>query len=328
MSRPGPLARQFINAFQGGFPVAPRPFRQVAVSLGIGEAALVLMVRNLVAAGWLSRFGPVFDAGRLGGAQTLAAMRVPEADFERVAGRVNAVAEVAHNYRREHPLNMWFVVSAESPQALAAALERVRGDTGLAVYDFPKRREFYLGLWLRLHADGRVDTVPAPAAGVCPGYRLDAVDRRIVRACQEGLPLTTRPYREVAGRAGCDEHEVLERLQRMLHHGAVRRIGAVPNHYRLGLVHNGMTVWDVADADIAEVGEGLAALSFVSHCYERPRHPGVWRYNLFAMVHADHAGGIDAKRAAIRELLGDRCRAGEVLLSSRILKKTGLRLAA
>ena len=108
---------------------------------------------------------------------------------------------------------------------------------------------------------------------------------------------------------------------------ALRRIAAVPNHYALGYVHNGMTVWDVADDRVVELGEQVAALGFVSHCYRRPRHLPDWPYNLFAMVHGRDRADTDAQVSAIAAVLGDACRARDVLWSTRILKKTGLRIS-
>jgi DNA-binding Lrp family transcriptional regulator len=157
---------------------------------------------------------------------------------------------------------------------------------------------------------------------------LDSLDRRIVTATQAGLPLVAEPYRVIAEMIGIDEAEVIARLKRMLASGAVRRIGAVPNHYALGLAVNGMSVWDVADNRIAEIGTAVGALDFVTHCYERPRHLPAWPYNLFAMVHGRTRAEVEEKVARIAALVGDAARAHEILYSTRILKKTGLRLAA
>jgi DNA-binding Lrp family transcriptional regulator len=157
---------------------------------------------------------------------------------------------------------------------------------------------------------------------------IDETDRAIVRVTQAGLPLVSRPYHEVAAAVGIDAAEVIARMQRMLDAGIIRRIGAVPNHYALGLVANAMTVWDVEDAALARLGPQVGALAFVSHCYHRPRRLPHWPYNLFAMVHGRSGGEVDDKMARIAALLGDACRASDVLLSKRILKKTGLRLAA
>jgi DNA-binding Lrp family transcriptional regulator len=158
-------------------------------------------------------------------------------------------------------------------------------------------------------------------------HRLDSIDRAIVRETAPGLPLVAEPYSALAERVGTDSADVMRRMRRMLAEGVIRRIGAVPNHYALGLSHNAMTVWDVADDEIARLGAEIGALDFVTHCYHRPRHPPLWPYNLFAMVHGRSRGEIDTKIDAIAGRLGPACRGHDVLFSTRILKKTGLRLA-
>lgn len=160
-----------------------------------------------------------------------------------------------------------------------------------------------------------------------PPSPVDAEDRRLIKAMQGGLPLVPRPYHALAETLGLAPEEVLARLRRMLGEGIIRRIGAVPNHYRLGYTANGMTVWDVADDAIAAAGSAVGALAFVSHCYQRPRHLPLWPYNLFAMVHGRSRDEVQMRVAEIAELLDDRSRAHAVLYSTRILKKTGLRLA-
>ena len=149
--------------------------------------------------------------------------------------------------------------------------------------------------------------------------------RRLVELTQSGLPLVDNPWAWIGEHLGLDEDAVLALLRQLQDDGAIRRIAAVPNHYRLGYKHNGMTVWDIDDAEIARLGPLLGLQPFVSHCYRRPRREG-WRYNLFAMVHGRSAEEIEDYRAQIRQLLGDACRADEMLVSSRILKKTGLRV--
>lgn len=156
---------------------------------------------------------------------------------------------------------------------------------------------------------------------------IDAVDRRIIVATQGGLPLDPQPYHRLAEHLELPVAEVMARLQRLQDGGVIRRIGAVPNHYRLGYRGNGMSVWDVPDADIRELGRRIGALEFVSHCYHRPRHLPHWPYNLFAMVHGHDRAEVMMKVARIAELLGGAVRDYDVLFSSRILKKTGMRLA-
>ena len=156
--------------------------------------------------------------------------------------------------------------------------------------------------------------------------QLDAFDRRLIAATQSGLPLVARPYEAVGAMLGVSGAVVRERLAAMLESGLVRRIGAVPNHYRLGYTANGMTVWDVADDAVDALGERVGALPGVSHCYRRPRELPRWPYNLFAMLHGRSREEVERQRAEVRALLGTACRADAVLYSSAILKKTGLRL--
>ena len=155
---------------------------------------------------------------------------------------------------------------------------------------------------------------------------LDPLDRRIVLATQEGLPLVPEPYRHIAGKLGVTAEEVMERMERMQREGVIRRIGAVPNHYRLGFRGNGMSVWDVTDEEVDHWGRRIGALSFVSHAYHRPRRLPIWRYNLFAMVHGRDRKEVEAKVAIIADMLGEHSRGHEILFSTRILKKTGLRI--
>lgn len=155
---------------------------------------------------------------------------------------------------------------------------------------------------------------------------LDPTDRRILAATQAGLPLVPRPFAAVAEATGLSEEAVIERMAGMQARGVVRRVAAAPNHYRLGLRANGMTVWDVDDSRVRRLGAEVGALDFVSHCYLRPRALPGWPYNLFAMVHGTSRGEVEAKRVRIAALLGDAARSGDILYSTRILKKTGLRL--
>jgi len=155
---------------------------------------------------------------------------------------------------------------------------------------------------------------------------LDPKDRAIIEATQAGLPLVPQPFAVVAETLGIGEAELLERLDTLKQQGVIRRIGAAPNHYRLGMTANGMSVWDVDDTLVDDLGDQIGALPFVTHCYRRPRALPVWRYNLFAMVHGASREEVLAKRDRVADLLGDACQASDILFSTRILKKTGMRL--
>jgi len=155
---------------------------------------------------------------------------------------------------------------------------------------------------------------------------MDAIDRAIISATQSGLPLVSQPYHAVAEQIGQPVAVVKERLKIMLDNGQIRRIGAVPNHYKIGYKANAMSVWDVPDEDIDELGKLIGSLPNVSHCYQRPRFLPEWPYNLFAMLHGQSKEQVNEQADQLKQLLGDKCRQYELLYSTEILKKTGLRL--
>ncbi|MDE2599865.1 MAG: Lrp/AsnC family transcriptional regulator [Rhodocyclaceae bacterium] len=164
------------------------------------------------------------------------------------------------------------------------------------------------------------------------GVNADDIERRLIVATQRGLPLVPRPYHALAEELGIPAEEVMQRLGDMLARGVIRRIGAVPNHYAIGYTANGMSVWDIDDEYIHAIGERIGALPAVTHCYQRPRALPDWPYNLFAMVHGhsrdDALREVESIAALIAREFPGACRGHEVLFSSRILKKTGLRIAA
>jgi len=328
------LERQFINNYQGNFPLQERPFKTIAKQLNSNEELLIETVQQLKDKKLLSRFGPLYDAAQLGGGLTLAAIAVPEKQYQNVTELVNAYPEVAHNYRREHKLNMWFVLATETPAQIMQTLTSIEKAVGLTVYNFPKQQEFYIGLWLHMSDDGKHTTVPVPSSinkkpdHVTDKQRLDDIDRKLINITQTGFAIEHAPYLKIANELGITQQEVLQRLDNMLTNGIIRRIGAVPNHYRLGVTANGMTVWQVDEAKITQLGNLVGQLDFVSHCYQRPQHLPMWRYNLFAMVHGANKNEVNAKVKQIEVILGKNCKAHDTLFSSAILKKTGLRLAA
>lgn len=157
---------------------------------------------------------------------------------------------------------------------------------------------------------------------------IDATERALIAATQQGLPLSPAPYAEVARQIHLSEDEVIARLSSMQARGIIRRIALALNHYALGMTANGMSVWDVDDPRASELGTKVGGLDFVSHCYLRPRVLPDWPYNLFAMIHGKSRAEVEEKRRQIAAMLGQACRAHDILYSTRILKKTGLRLAS
>ncbi|MBF0214099.1 MAG: Lrp/AsnC family transcriptional regulator [Magnetococcales bacterium] len=321
-------ALRIINGLQSGFPLVLRPFVQAGARLGMREEALIQGIDALLGDGVLTRFGPFYNAERMGGGVTLAAIRVPADDYEAVAALVNAQPEVAHNYAREHALNMWFVVATERKDQVSGVLARIAALTGLEVFDLPKIEEYRLGFQLQVGEDGGIDTRPMVDGTVEESPEEgppDSLDRGVIAATQAGLPLVPEPYSVVAESLGVTVEDLLDRMNRMMRRGWIRRIGVATNHYRLGLRGNGMSVWNVPDERVSGLGRRLAGLDCVTHCYRRPRHLPDWPYNLFVMVHGPDRGSVEEKIGLLQTVLGaDDC-GHMVLHSTRILKKTGLR---
>ncbi|MBL0711849.1 MAG: Lrp/AsnC family transcriptional regulator [Colwellia sp.] len=177
------------------------------------------------------------------------------------------------------------------------------------------------------------------SVSICQSNKLTPLERQYILATQQGLPIVERPYDIIAEKLNISVEQVLALTKDLQARGIIRRIAAVPNHYKIGYKFNGMTVWDVNDDCIQEFGERVGKLPFVSHCYERPRHLPQWNYNLFAMVHGKDQQEIQKYRSQIKELLNDVLvqrnhdsgqrritKSNDMLTSTQILKKTGLRL--
>ncbi|RQG88817.1 Lrp/AsnC family transcriptional regulator [Natrarchaeobius halalkaliphilus] len=350
------LERAVVNAYQGGFPVVERPFEPAAAAMcergvDIDATELLETIRDLDDRGVLSRFGPLVNAQQIGGQATLVAMHAPEERFEEIVEAVNGHREVAHNYEREHPyLNVWFVVSVASADRVAAVLEEIEAETGQETYNLPKRREFrveakfYVDGPLSKAGEGDGNGRPkddgstgidcsdlGPDVSPTTKSTLSPAERDLVLEVQDGIPLTETPYSDVAATIGTETDWVLETVKRFDLEGKIRRVGVVPNHYALGYTENGMTVWNVPDELVEEVGPAVASLPFVTHCYERPRHEGVWPYNFFAMTHGRTEAESDRRIAAVREAMTEYWDVTDEdwdsLFSTQILKKTGIRLA-
>ncbi|KTG09385.1 heme biosynthesis protein [Haloprofundus marisrubri] len=335
------LDRAIINAFQGGFPVVERPFEPAAAALrerGVDVTAEELLerVQTLDEEGVLTRFGALVNAENIGGAATLVAMHAPPERFEEVTEQVNAHREVAHNYEREHPhLNMWFVVSVADEDRVEEVLAEIEDETGQETYNLPKINEFRVEAKFMLDGpipDGDVD-LSHLGPDVEPSDRetLTPQERDLVVEIQGGLPITATPYADVADAIGAETEWVVETIKRFNQEGKVRRVGVIPNHYALGYTENGMTVWNVPDEVVETVGPAVASLDFVTHCYRRPRHEGVWPYNFFAMTHGRNEEESQRRIEEVRETMDEHWEVGDddwdSLFSTRILKKTGIRLA-
>jgi len=317
------IEHRLLNETQRGFPLEPRPFARLGERFGLAESRVLESIERMHSGGAVSRLGAVVAPNTLG-ASTLAAMTVPAARLKEVAALVSARPEVNHNYEREHPINLWFVVAAADGAALTRALRGIEVETGLAVLNLPLVTAYHidLGFDLKRGTDGTRRAAPVATSGA---DSVDLIDRRILAAIEAGLPLTARPYAEIGARVGLTEANVISRLGGLIESGVVRRFGLVARHRELGYRANAMAVWDLAETEIDEVGQRLAGYDFVTLCYRRSRRPPLWPYNLFCMVHGRDRGTVGAWIARLNGELGLEERPQALLFSRQRFKQCGAR---
>ncbi|MBI2308157.1 MAG: Lrp/AsnC family transcriptional regulator [Rhodocyclales bacterium] len=318
------LEFHLLNDFQRDFPLCPAPFAELAARLGVAEAVVIRGLEELRRAGKISRVGPVFAPKRIG-ASTLAAMAVPPEKLEAVAEAVNRFPEVNHNYEREHRFNLWFVVTAGSEGRLQAALGAIEQSAGYPVLRLPLEQEFHIDLGFSLNGEKKRPVAVAQA--FTAPRPLEELERRLVMALQEGLPFFIRPFSVLAARVGCEEIEVLERINRWCREGIIKRFGVVVRHHELGYRANAMLVHDVPDDRVEAAGNALAQAEGVTLCYRRPRVLPDWPYNLFCMIHGQARDEVEARIAALRAELGLAAYPHEILFSLTRFKQTGARYA-
>ena len=332
------LDRRLLDDFQRAFPLCESPFAAIGERLGCGADEVIARLEALERRSVISRLGPVFAPGRIG-ASTLAAMAVPPERLGAVAECVNRFPAINHNYEREHELNLWFVAAAPSARERDETLAAIELRTGLPVLDLRLERAYHIDLgfplWPRPPAASADPETPkagvrasaaAKARSPAGTMTLDARDRRLVGAIQDGLPLVARPFAAVAERAGLSESEVLSRIEHLLCEGVIKRIGVVVRHHELGFRANAMVVFDVPDPRVDRLGEQLARVGPVTLCYRRTRRPPRWPYNLYCMLHGRHRAEV---RSHVENLLpaalGGLPRA--ILFSRRRFRQRGARYA-
>ena len=278
-------------------------------------------------------------------------MEVPAERLEAVAAVVSAFPGVNHNYEREHLLNLWFVATAADDAALDAMLARITRLTGIAVLKLPLLEEYHIDLGFpldrapRAASDRRAaPSPPAPSpqsrgegSADAPRARetaeprrvaLDATERRLVAALEDGLALDPRPYAALGAHAGLGEQAVIDRLARWQAEGLIRRFGVVVRHHELGWRANAMAVWDVPDDVVARFGARLAGAAGVTLAYARARARPAWPYNLFCMVHGTERRAVAARVAALGAALGLDAFPHAVLFSRTRFKQTGPRFSS
>ncbi|MHB9288175.1 Lrp/AsnC family transcriptional regulator [Halobacteriales archaeon Cl-PHB] len=325
-----PLDERLVDGLQRDFPVTERPFRQVAERFDADERRVHDRVRHLLETGIFRRFGPVLNPPVIG-SSALVALSVPPERFESVAAVVNGHDAVNHNYRRRHGWNMWFVVTAPSRRHRDAILADIEAETGLETLVLPMRTQYYIGLEFPVvHDEPLARQPPDAASAVRPrhvetgGLDLTPLQARLVLVVQDGLPASRTPYRDLADDLGTSVAGVLDAIADLQDDYAIKRIGGVVNHHRMGFDANCMVVWNVPEAAVEDRGVAAGRHPAVTYACRRASRPEQdWPYTLFTMIHGRSR---DAVEATVDDLAGstlpdDHAR----LYTTASLKQTGVR---
>jgi siroheme decarboxylase len=319
------IGLRLLNDFQRDFPLVARPYAEIATHYGIGEESVIAAYRAGLANGVISRVGAVLAPLRLG-ASTLAAMAVPAERLDSVAAVVSAQASVNHNYEREGSWNLWFVVTAADTRERSATLAAIEAATGLPVLSMPLVEEYHIDLGFDLLGNTRTAS-PSAQASAAP-CALPEIEKALLAALQDGLPLSHQPYAEMGARAGLSEAMTLELLANWLRDGLIKRLGVIVRHRELGYTANAMCVWDIPDGEVSEFGRHLATVPGVTLCYRRQRTLPDWPYNLYCMIHGKQRADVEAMIEAATGSLGLDRFSGQILFSRRCFKQCGSRYSS
>ncbi len=318
------LDRKLLNLMQGRFPIARRPFAEIARLAEITEAETLQRVGRLVDERIIREITPIFDTRALGYKSMLVAAKVDPEYPHRAAEFINSHPGVTHNYLRNHDFNMWFTIGVEpdSPLGLQGTLDVIQERTGAeSIRQLPTLKLFKIRMDLEMEKG--TDSLAAAGEAVPPKelepIELSEEDIATIRATQGRMPVIEEPYAPAAERLGVDQDVVFERLQSLRERGGLRRVAAILFHRRAGFSANGMGVWAVPDERILETGIEMASFRGISHCYERPTYKD-WPYSVFTMAHGRSKEECDAILDSIAAKTGVTQRA--TLYSSTEFKKT------
>ncbi len=314
-------AEKVLKAVQRHIPIVRRPFRAIGDAVELTEEEVISILKSFKEEGIIRQISPIYDPKRAGYDSALVAFRVKAEDLERTAGRVSSCPGVSHCYERHHSFNLWFTLAVpqDSLLTLEGVVSLLAGEGVEEVLILRARRTFKIGVYLSFRSMYEREEVQAPSEDPEP-VPLTPLEREVVRATQESIPLVPEPFRLIAENIGLEETLLLEVLRGLKGKGVMRRFSAVLRHRKAGFTANGMVVWRVPEEKLGNVGMFLAGFRCVSHCYERAG----WDYNLFSMVHGRSREEVEDFVRRVGEEVG--VREYEILFSGREFLKRRIKI--
>jgi siroheme decarboxylase len=320
------LDKRLLNLMQGSFPLAPRPYAEVAKLAECPETEVLSRVERLLRERIIRQVTPIFDTRVLGYKSMLVAASVDPENPHRAAKIVNSHPGVSHNYLRNHDFNMWFTIAVEpdSKLGLDGTLDVIQRETGAdSIRQLPTLRLFKIRMDLEMEQGTEaLQKAAADSEYLEPDpIELEELDIAVIKTLQGDLPVASEPYAPAAAQLGIPVEKLLSHLESMQERRALRRVAAILYHRRAGYSANGMGVWGVPEERILELGPLMASFRGISHCYQRPTYED-WRYSVFTMAHGRSKDECDAILDSIEERTGISERA--TLYSSTEFKKIRL----
>jgi DNA-binding Lrp family transcriptional regulator len=277
--------KRLCNILQNGLPLTQRPYDKIAKILKSSEIKVINHTRKLIKLGVIRRLGVSINWRAIGKESSLVAAHIEQKDLKKVVGAVNKLQGVSHNYLREHYFNLWFTLRADSQKESEKILEKLSKRFDAEFHSLPVKRAFKLDVRFDARSGGRRLLTEEGRQRTEDGEqrKISEFDERILEKLQKGLKVVKRPF-DFLGRDDFEVYDALLHISGMMQDGVIRRLGAMVNHHKLGFTANAMLAYRVNKARVVKVGQRLAEVPIVSHCYERQVFKG-WPYNLFAMCH-------------------------------------------
>lgn len=313
--------KKLLNEIQWVFPLAERPYLEIANRHGISEDEAMRRISAMKAIGIIRQINAIFDTRRLGYKSALVAFAVMPDRLDRVAGRINEHPGVSHNYERNHEYNMWFTLAVPPGSDMKEDLDRMAALDGVVKYRvLPTLKLYKIGVRLDMVNDDAESPKPTDDVKQLNPEKVELSDRdkEFIRELQKDLKVIAEPFGELASNLRITTAELFAKAREYEEIGIMRRFAAILRHRDAGFVANGMVVWHVPEEKIDEVGFKLAGFPQVSHCYRRPIYPD-WRFNLFSMVHARSLRAAEKMAEEMSETIG--VKDYQILFSSREFKK-------
>lgn len=313
--------KKLLNDIQWVFPLADRPYAEIAKKHGLSEEEVMRRVSQLKSMGLVRQINAIFDTRRLGYKSALIAFAVKPDKLDAVADKVNEHPGVSHNYERNHEYNMWFTLAVPPGAEMKDELDRMAGLDGVVKYRLlPTIKMYKIGVKLDMVNDDAEKPKPTDDVKELNPDRLEITerDKEFVRELQKDLQVVKEPFREMSETLGITTQQLFDKAREYESIGLMRRFAAILRHRDAGFVANGMVVWHVPEDRVDDIGFKLAAYPQVSHCYRRPIYPD-WQYNVFSMIHARTLDAAEKMAVEMSEMIG--VSDYRILFSSREFKK-------